>query len=254
VDRDAVDAASDDAAGTRCPDPVSEFAAQNGAIRALLIHSPLVGPSTMTPLAATLRQRGWATTVADLRPAATSPAQFALAATAVADSVDVVIGHSGAGAFLPPTAASLGGATAVYIDAVVPSATAKFNPSSELLQLLDSLPIVDGMLPPWHTWWPAEVLAELVPDARLRRRITAEIPRVPRSFYDEPVPLPPRWWRQAGVYVQLSPAYGDDCTRAGGWGWPTSQIDGRHLDLCVRPEVVADHIIELIDEQVQRRA
>jgi len=142
----------------------------------LIIHSPLVGPSTVAPLAETLEARSWTTHVPDLRAAVASAARFGRAVASAANSVDVVIGHSGAGAFLPGAAAAAGGATAVFIDAVVPPALSPFSPSPQLSQLLDTLVVVDGVLPPWHEWWPTAVLAELVPDAELRGRITAEIP------------------------------------------------------------------------------
>ena len=70
-------------------------------IRALIIHSPLVGPSTVAPLAAALEALGWTTMVPDLRSAIQSPTQFSQRAARAADATDVVIGHSGAGAFLP---------------------------------------------------------------------------------------------------------------------------------------------------------
>ena len=74
----------------------------------MLVHSPLVGPSTMAPLAAMLRTRGWATVVPDLRSAVSAPARFGRAVAEAADSADVVVGHSGAGPFLP----AVGGTTA----------------------------------------------------------------------------------------------------------------------------------------------
>lgn len=202
----------------------------------------------MEPLAEAFRQQGWAATAPDLTPAVTSPAQFVRAAAQAGALVDVVVGHSGAGALLPSIVAAIGGATAVYVDAVVPTSNPDPGPSPGQLQLLDSLNIVDGVLPPWNEWWPSEVFVDLVPDVTLRERIVAELPRIRRSFFydDLRVPRPSRWWTQPAVYVQLSPVYDDDHTRAQGWGWPTTRIDGRHLDVCVRPRMVADHVIELL--------
>lgn len=45
-------------------------------IRALIIHSPLVGPSTVAPLAAALEALDWTTKVPDLRTAIDSPNHF----------------------------------------------------------------------------------------------------------------------------------------------------------------------------------
>jgi hypothetical protein len=218
----------------------------------LIIHSPLVGPSTVAPLAASLEALGWTTTVPDLRSMVASPELFGQRAVSAGDTADVVIAHSGAGAFLPTVAAATN-AAGVFVDAVVPTSGPVFHASAQLVQLLDTLPIVDGLLPPWHQWWPPDVMAELVPDMTLRRRIIAEIPQVPRSFYDDAVPVPPQWWTRPAAYLQLSAAYADDRTRAERWDWPTRQLAGGHLDLCVLPELVAGHVIDLVRE-LDRRA
>lgn len=220
---------------------------QNDVIKALLVHSPLVGPATLEPLAVAFRQQGWAATVPDLTSAVSSPGRFIDAASQVGASVDVVVGHSGAGAFLPSIVAAVGGATAVYVDAVVPTSNPDLVQSPMQVQLLDALNIVDGVLPAWNEWWPSELFVELVPDETMRDRIVAELPRVRRSFFDQRVPLPSRWWTRPAVYIQLSPVYDDDRTRAQDWGWPTTKIGGRHLDVCVRPRLVADHVISLLD-------
>lgn len=224
----------------------------NGVIRALIIHSPLVGPSTVQPLAAAMEALGWTTTVPDLRSAIASPARFGEGAASAVDTADIIIGHSGAGAFLPAVAAATRAATAMFIDAVVPPSEPLFTPSARLLQLLDTLPIVEGLLPPWHEWWPAGLMVELVPDMSLRRRITAEIPQVPRSFYDEAVAVPRGWWRRPAAYLQLSSAYADERTQADAWGWPTSQLAGRHLDVCVLPDLIAGHVADLVRQLDQR--
>jgi hypothetical protein len=177
---------------------------------------------------------------------------FGQRAVSAGDTADVVIAHSGAGAFLPAVAAATT-AAAIFVDAVVPTSGPEFHPSAQLVQLLDTLPIVDRMLPPWHQWWPPDVLAELVPDTMLRQRIIAEIPQVPRSFYDDAVPVPSQWWTHPAAYLQLSVAYADDRTRAEEWGWPTRQLAGGHLDLCVLPELVASHVVDLVRE-LDRRA
>lgn len=200
----------------------------------------------MAPLAAALQALGWMTTVPDLRTAIDSPKHFGQRAAFEADGTDVVIGHSGAGPFLPAVAEAANAAAVVFVDAVVPLSGPLSVPSTRLLRLLDTLAVVDGRLPPWHEWWPADLMAELVPDRSIRRRITAEIPRVPRSFYDQAVPVPAQWWTRPAAYLQLSPAYGEDRARAELWSWPTSQLDGRHLDLCVHPELIAEQVSELV--------
>lgn len=193
-----------------------------------------------------MESRGWVTTVPDLRGASDSPTRYSQRAASASDAADVVIGHSGAGPFLPAVADAMHAAATVFVDAVVPTSGRSFMPTAPLVRLLDTLPVVDGRLPPWHEWWPADMLAELVPDETLRRRITAEIPQLPRSFYDEAVSMPSQWWTRPSAYLQLSQAYDDDRTRAELWRWPTSRLAGRHLDVCVTPDLIADRVIELV--------
>ena len=173
----------------------------------LVVHSPLVGPSTVGPLADALRTSGASVAVPDLRSEIASADSFRRAATAAADGADVVIGHSGAGAFLPAIADAVPLAACVFVDAVLPADERRSTPSSQFLAFLDSVPSVDGLLAPWHEWWPDDVMAQLVPDPTQRRLVVSEIPRVPRSFYDGAIALPSRWWTRPAAYVQLSPAY-----------------------------------------------
>jgi hypothetical protein len=217
------------------------------AVRALVLHSPLVGPATVRPVAAALTASGWSTIVPDLRASTRSPSQFWQDARQQCPSADVVLGHSGAGAFLPVISDALG-AIPIFIDAVLPGADAAFAPSHEFLKLLERIPCTDGLLAPWHEWWPPGTMMRLVPDARLRTEIMREAPRVPRSFYADTVPLPPRWWTGSGRYLQLSEPYEDERLRAHRWGWATHRFAGRHLDLAVSPRAIAQHVTELLGD------
>ncbi len=147
---------------------------------------------------------------------------------------------------LPAIAADTAAPATVFIDAIVPDGADVFLPSGRFIELLDSLPVAEGLLPPWHEWWPAETLEQLLPDESLRRQVVTEIPRVPRSFYDEPVPLPEEWWTRPAAYLQLSPAYDDDRSRAERWGWPTRRLIGHHLDLVSRPDTIARIVTDLV--------
>jgi hypothetical protein len=213
--------------------------------RALVLHSPLVGPSSVRRLAAALERRGWAITVPDLRGHLGSPQAFLAAAAASTPTTEVVVGHSGAGAFLPVVAARTSAAVTVFVDAVLPDDAPVFVPSRRFEELIDTIPTDGGLMAPWHTWWPAGALAGLVPDDALRAELVAETPRVPRSFYAEPVPLPPRWWTHPAASLQLSDAYDEERRRAEAWGWPTRPGRGGHLDLLTHPDAIADVVIAL---------
>ena len=83
-------------------------------MRALIVHSPLVGPATVSPLADELEALEVVADVPDLRTAVASPDTFREAASIAAAGVDVVIGHSGAGAFLPAIADATNGPTIIF--------------------------------------------------------------------------------------------------------------------------------------------
>ena len=214
-------------------------------MHALLVHSPLVGPSSMRQLADQLVVAGWTVTVPDLRTGITSPDDFTQLAASAAHEVDVVIAHSGAGAMLPVIANEIR-AAAIYVDAIVPGPTGH-SPSAGFLALLDDLPGQVGLLPPWHEWWPTSTMERLLPDPAQRETTTSDVPRVPRSFYDHAVSLPDEWWTAVAAYLQLSPAYDEDRARAESYGWPTASLDGQHLDLVTRPAEVAALVRHLAD-------
>jgi hypothetical protein len=200
------------------------------------------------PLASSLVARGWSASVPHLRFDDPSPSRFSELAIAHCSSADIVIGHSGAGVFLSSIAARVGATSTVYIDAVLPPAHTTFRPTKGFIKFIDTLPTVDGTLPPWPDWWPPEPMTLLVPDEDLRSNIVSECPRLPRSFYDEKINLPAEWWTKPAAYLQLSPTYEDDRRRAERFGWPTARLEGRHLDLAVFPDLVADLVVRLVNE------
>ena len=222
-------------------------------IDVLMIHSPLVGPLTLEPLAMELREQGFDVVVPDLRSALTGPRPQWRAivdmALAVADSVDVLVAHSGAGVLMPLLAEQMDPNVLAFIDAVVPGDGPTYQASGPFIEFLDSLPNDGPLLPPWHEWWGPSVMARLIADEGLRCRIAADTPRVPRSFYDDPVPLPPAWTtRRACCFLQLSAGYDDDSARAEAYNWPTDRMDGQHLDVAVNPAAVGRLLTALIQQ------
>ncbi|CAN5723098.1 hypothetical protein BH24ACT5_BH24ACT5_27140 [soil metagenome] len=205
---------------------------------------------TLVPFAEELRRHDWAVALPDLRDALRAPRpQW----RAIVDLVtrgqgrpDIIVGHSGAGVLLPVLAEALDPTFVAFVDAIVPDGDT-YEPAAEFVEFIDSLDTDRSMLPPWHHWWGHDVMTDLVPDADLRVKIAADTPQVPRSFYDDAVHLPARWSDRAGcVMLQLSAGYAEFRTRAEAFGWPTGLIDGQHLDVATRPEVVREHLLQLI--------
>ena len=216
-----------------------------------MIHSPLVGPLTLGSLGAELRDRGFDVVVPDLRAALAGPRPqwraFIELAAAAAESVDVIVAHSGAGVLMPLLAERVHPDVVAFVDAVVPGDGSSYQASDAFIEFVDSLARDSALLPPWHEWWGDEVIAHLIPDDDLRRRIAADTPRVARSFYDDAVPLPIGWNTRHGCcFLQLSAAYDDDLARAEAYGWPTARMDGRHLDVAVEPAAVARLLVGLM--------
>lgn len=221
----------------------------------LLIHSPLVGPSSWSTLAPIAAASGLAVATPDLTGvAAAEPPHwqwFVDAAVRSARDLDgaiIVAGHSGAGVMLPTIAAALGDrcTTTVFIDAIVPPTSGAHRTSVQLDQLLDRHTI-DGVLAPWLDWWPNATVAELLPSPEQRATVLADMPRLPRSFYDEAVPVPDDWSSRPNAYIQTSAAYDADRRAAAERGWPTTIVDSTHLGILTEPELAMASILEVID-------
>jgi hypothetical protein len=120
-------------------------------VRFLLVHSPVVGPSTWRWVADALDIAGHQASVPDLVPAAVTgdPAAFIHHAVAqCSPAADVVIvGHSGAGAVLPAIAAGLpsGPRLLVFVDAGLPPCEGTFSVGGDFLGQLREL-ADDGLL------------------------------------------------------------------------------------------------------------
>ena len=219
----------------------------------LLIHSPLLGPSSMTALGQTMRNAGLTAAVPDLR-AGFQDGVVVLRETvgAAAEPLDgslFLVGHSGAGVILPTLAESLRHrlAASVYVDAVLPPETGVFQVSRSMTDLLDANS-EHGLLHRWIDWWPPEVMDEILPDESDRVELTSDMPTVRRAFYDEAVPVPNNWSSWPSVYLRTGGAYADEIAEAGRRNWPTRSIPGTHLSLFTDPATVFAAIESLLGE------
>lgn len=210
----------------------------------VLVHSPLVGPATWRWVAETLARRGHRVTVPAASPA-TGWEDFADSVAAQIGNHSVLVGHSGAGPLLPQIAARATADALVFVDAGVPPevGTADLMPPEMLADLRATAS--DGVLPPWSDWYGEDVMAELIPDRDRRGIVTAELPRLPLRFFEEPVPVPLGWAATRCGYIQLSEAYAEDAARAAGQGWPVIERQGAHLDIVTRPVEIADAILDV---------
>jgi hypothetical protein len=179
----------------------------------VLVHSPLVGPTSWLPVARELERRGRVAVIPSLLGVAEAPEprwrhvpQAVHVATSHLQQQVVLVGHSGAGLLPPVIADSLAVEVAamVFVDSRLPP------PGGRLLlgapEFMDQLRAMatDGLLPTWSRWFGVEMMRELVPDEGLRAELEAEMPRLPLSYFEAAVPLPGRVGK--AVSMRLSAA------------------------------------------------
>lgn len=215
----------------------------------VLVHSPLVGPGTWRWVAEALSAAGHRVVVPDLRAAALTgrPQELIVAAASAVPSAwprPVLVGHSGAGFFLPPISEAFDAPQLVFVDAGLPPPEGPATVGGDFLDRLRSLS-VDGVLPRWSTWWGDTLMRTLVRDDVRRADVEAEMPEVPLAFYESAVELPGGWTEGRGAYVLLSEAYRDGAIRARSLDWPVIERLGGHLDLVNEPDAIARVIIGL---------
>jgi hypothetical protein len=222
-------------------------------MQVLLVHSPLLGPSSWGGVPACLVELGYAVGVPDLRPALDSGPPFyerlfqAIAELAGEDDAVAVIGHSRAGPLLPGALAKIGAerATAVFLDARLPHEGRSWLETltaDRRAALLAS--VENGLLPPWDRWFPSEDVAELLPDGAVRQRFRKELRGLPAVLLSEPMPRSPWDDRVGKAYVQLSAAYETIADQAQAAGWPVARYPMDHLAPLTRPRAVADAIAD----------
>ena len=217
--------------------------------RFVLVHSPVTGPSTWRWVAAELAARGHQVVVPAVPPAATSlgwPAFVgSVAALAGTGGQPIVAGHSGAGPLLPVIGARLGARRLVFVDADIPpeSGSGHLVPEDFLAELRRLA--VRGRLPPWSQWFGPEVMRELIPDDASREIVSAELPSISVSYFEDQVQVPSGWTATGCGYVLLSKVYAAQAARAEAAGWPVARFDGAHLDLVTRPRECAQAILSV---------
>lgn len=225
----------------------------------VLLHSPLVGPTTWALVGQQLQQRGLEVVIPTLvRADAGAVPYWEQHVQAVARAVAPVpphqplmlVGHSGAGMLLPairqvtrrPVAAYL------FVDAGVPqdgkSRLDLFDQPDEADQFREAA--VGGFLLPWSS----EDVHEVIPDATLRHRFVAELAPLPLAVYEEPLPVFADWPDAPCGYLRFgaNPAYDASAAHAQQAGWPYRQLQGAHFHMLVDPVEVTTALLALLEQ------
>lgn len=226
----------------------------------VLIHSPLVGPSTWKPVANELERRG---SIAILPALHDSPDQnqpywqqhAASVADALADvpnSVSLIlVAHSGAGPLLPAIRRSIPNPVHAYIfvDAGIPLHNAT---RLDLMRMEDAEWANafqkelehGGRFPTWSS----DDLREIIPDNLLRANIVSELRPRRLDFFTERIPVFDGWADAACVYIQFSDSYEWDAERARQAGWATYKVQAGHFHMLVEPQTVAGLITDAVNK------
>ena len=221
----------------------------------VLVHSPLLGPSTWEWVARELEQRGRLAVVPSLLANAVAPAPgWREACKTIAVSSHnaagvVLVGHSAAGTLLPAIAESIPVDVTgmVFVDAFLPpaSGTAPLVPATYIDEL--KALAIDGVLPPWSSWFGDEVMRDLLPDLARRVHVEHDMPRLALSSLQVELPIPSGWDRRSCAYLLLSAEpYAASAADARVRGWPVAEAEGgKHLDVVRRPAAVATALLDL---------
>ena len=218
--------------------------------RLVLLGSPLLGPAVWQPVARRLAERGAEVTVVRQGAPVRTPAE-ALAGFlhGVPDEPGLLlVPHSNAGLYVAALSAACDVAGVVFVDALLPSEQPT-TPTADvdLLRVLHTMADADGLLPPWTSWWPEADAAGLLPDARSRAEVEAEQPRLPVTYFEEPVPSPAGWAGLPAAYLGFGATYAGEQAQARRRGWPVEVLPGRHLHQLVDPGGVADAVLRVVE-------
>ena len=224
----------------------------------VLIHSPLVGPLTWSPVAGELSRRGIPVVVpvlsqddGDERPYWRQHVEEVVQALAPLSHEQplVLVGHSGAGLLLPAVREVSGQPVAAYVfvDAGIPE-----DGKSRLDLLEIELPEAAEQLRPLlaagerFPRWRDEELAEVIPDTKLRQGMLVELQPQPLRFFEEPIPVFAGWPEAPCAYLQFTPGYDVPAGLARRQGWATAKMEGEHFHMLVDPAAVTDALMSLI--------
>lgn len=215
----------------------------------VLVHSPLVGPSSLAPTRAALERRGIRCHLpAAYRPGEAVPAwrdwPGRLAAALPAMDGPVIAGHSMGGLLAARLAADLGAAGLICLDAAMPPESGIVLPVEPAFRaFLDTLPASDGTLPRWSDWWTVDIFEGAPLSDSEKTAFIDDIPALRLDWFDDDWAMPD-WSAAKRAYLRTSLAFVDETRRAEAMGWPVVRLKGTHLHPLAEPEETADAILQ----------
>jgi len=214
----------------------------------VLIHSPLVGPSSVTPTADALGKLGYVTYVPtlDAPPGHTPWHDWPRRLLETLPEMDnpILVGHSAGGLLAAYLAGSLSAKSFICLDAMMPPASGPTPPvEPNFLEFVRSLPAEDGLLPVWTDWWEGDLLADAPMSSDLKAAFLAELPRLPPTWFDDSFEMP-NWSCAKRGFIQTSPVFRDEARHAEECGWPVIRLKGTHLHPALAPRETATALVD----------
>lgn len=226
----------------------------------VLIHSPLVGPSTWTLVADELQRSGSIVNLPALQDSPNKKLPYwqqnaSSIAQVLADVPKtahlLLVAHSGAGPLLPAIRQSIPNPVHAYIfvDAGIPLHNAT---RLDLMSMEDAEWANEFQKELEHggrfPTWSSDDLREIIPNDLLRANVVSELRPRGLDFFTERIPVFDGWPDAACVYIQFSDSYEWDAERARQAGWATYKVQAGHFHMLVEPQTVAQLITDAVNK------
>ena len=114
-------------------------------------------------------------------------------------------------------------------------------------ELIETLPLHAGLLPPWPSWWDRADIATLFPDEDWLDLVTREAPRLAPAYFATPIPVPRGWEARPATYLAFGDTYAAGLAFAEGAGWAVRRESGHHLAHLAEPGRVAELLLDLLE-------
>lgn len=217
----------------------------------VFIHSPVAAPQTWEAVARLAEQAGYAVKLPSLTDAIFHPVvggppylvhcaeTVALAARGTARPI--LVAHSGAGMLLSDAIARMEDAPAgaIIVDGMMPQpGQSWFDTASPALGRRMRAMAQDGVVAPWHEWWPPGAIRKLFRSDADYQRFVACVPRLPLAFFEEPAAPVDMPTGLPCAYLRLSAACDADAAEALRRGWSEVRRDAHHLAMVSDPAAV----------------
>ncbi|MEM8697383.1 MAG: alpha/beta fold hydrolase [Pseudomonadota bacterium] len=214
----------------------------------VLVHSPLVGPTSLAPTADALERGGLrchlpVAYVAGGEPPSWRDWSERLIGALPPVDAPLIVGHSMGGLLAARLAGDLGAAGMICLDAAIPPETGE-TPTVEpaFRAFLDTLPLRDGRLPRWADWWDLDVFENIGIPADARAAAVRDMPRLPLRWFDDAFAMPD-WSAARRGFVRTSLTFVEEARKAEAMGWPVVRLKGIHLHPMTAPAETAEAIL-----------